>query len=126
MMSTGVRLEHSSVQKSLRWLRNIQNPDGGWGESCYSDINQHYTPLGVSTLTHTAWALDALIATSDKVTHDIQAGVKFLLDASDKQDWTTSYPKGQGMAGGFYIHYHSYRYIFPLLALSHYRNKFLV
>ncbi|MFL6560503.1 MAG: hypothetical protein ACJ8MO_30875, partial [Bacillus sp. (in: firmicutes)] len=34
------------------------------------------------------------------------------------------YPKGQGMAGGFYIHYHSYRYIFPLIALSNYRNKF--
>ncbi|AXI08066.1 squalene--hopene cyclase [Oceanobacillus zhaokaii] len=125
MVSTGVDSEHSSVQKSLKWLRNIQNPDGGWGESCYSDINEIYTPLGVSTLTHTAWALDALIAASDKATPEIQAGVKFILDTSDKKDWTLSYPKGQAMAGGVYIHYHSYRYIFPLLALSHYRKKFL-
>jgi sporulenol synthase len=125
MIATGVNPEHASVKQSLKWLSNIQNPDGGWGESCYSDINQTYTPLGVSTLTHTAWALDALIAASDKATPEIQKGIQFLLDASDKKDWTLSYPKGQGMAGGFYIHYHSYRYIFPLLALGHYRSKFL-
>ncbi|RDE21843.1 hypothetical protein [Parageobacillus thermoglucosidasius] len=28
------------------------------------------------------------------------------------------------MAGGFYIHYHSYRHVFPLLTLSHYKKKF--
>lgn len=125
LISTGVRSEHSSIQKALKWLKNIQNEDGGWGESCYSDIHQTYIPLTVSTLTDTAWALDALIAASDNVTPEIQAGVKLLLDHSDKKDWTAAYPKGQGMAGGFYIHYHSYRYIFPLLALSNYRNKFL-
>ncbi|MBU8790007.1 squalene--hopene cyclase [Oceanobacillus caeni] len=125
MISTGVNPGHASVRQSLKWLKSIQNPDGGWGESCYSDINQTYTPLESSTLTHTAWALDALIAASDNVTPEIKKGVKFLLDNSHKKDWTLSYPKGQGMAGGFYIHYHSYRYIFPLLALSHYRSKFL-
>lgn len=125
MISAGVDPGHASVKRSLTWIRSIQNPDGGWAESCYSDINQTYTPLGFSTLTHTAWALDVLIAASDKVTPEIQAGVKFLMDTSDKKDWTLSYPTGQGMAGGFYIHYHSYRYIFPLLTLSHYRRKFL-
>ncbi|MCM3397446.1 squalene--hopene cyclase [Oceanobacillus profundus] len=125
IISTGVDAKDSSVLRSLKWLISIQNQDGGWGESCYSDINQSYTPLGVSTLTHTAWALDTLIAASDNVTPEILAGVKFLLDTSNKKGWTLSYPAGQGMAGGFYIHYHSYQYIFPLLALSHYRNKFL-
>jgi sporulenol synthase len=47
-----------------------------------------------------------------------------LLRNLQKEDWTTAYPKGQGMAGAFYIHYHSYRYIFPLIALAHYRKKF--
>lgn len=125
MIATGVDTGHASVRQSLKWLKSIQNLDGGWGESCYSDINQTYTPLESSTLTHTAWALDALIAASDNVTPKIEKGVQFLLDNSHKKDWTLSYPKGQGMAGGFYIHYHSYQYIFPLLALSHYRNKFL-
>ena len=54
--------------------------------------------------------------------NQLREGVQYLLKHLDKNDWTTDYPKGQGMAGAFYIHYHSYRYIFPLLALSHYRE----
>lgn len=125
LIATGVQPTHGAIQKAVKWLNTIQNQDGGWGESCYSDINQTYTPLGTSTITDTAWALDTLISTSEAPTPEIQAGIKFLLDHSDKKDWTSSYPKGQGMAGGFYIHYHSYRYIFPLLTLSHYQNKYL-
>ncbi|WP_257346825.1 squalene--hopene cyclase [Pseudalkalibacillus decolorationis] len=113
------------VQKAINWLKTIQNEDGGWGESCKSDINKKYIPLGVSTLTHTAWAVDALIMFSTKITPEIQRGIDYLIQASDKHDWTTAYPKGQGMAGGFYIHYHSYRYIWPLLALSHFKEKYL-
>ena len=124
MIAAGVRPNHSPIQKALNWLKEIQNSDGGWGESCQSDINKTFVPLGVSTLTHTAWALDALIAASDQLTPEINAGIEFLLAAAKKEDWTHSYPKGQGMAGGFYIHYHSYRYIFPLLVLSHALKKF--
>ncbi|MGO4886647.1 squalene--hopene cyclase [Anaerobacillus sp. MEB173] len=125
MISVGTSPNHSSIQKAKNWLETIQNSDGGWGESCKSDINKTYTPLGVSTLTHTAWALDTLIAISDKPTPEIYSGMEFLINSSQKEDWTTSYPKGQGMAGGFYIHYHSYRYIFPLLVLGHFKKKFL-
>ncbi|MDF0725513.1 prenyltransferase/squalene oxidase repeat-containing protein [Cytobacillus sp. S13-E01] len=115
---------HSSISKAAKWIMGIQNDDGGWGESCKSDINNTYIPLKSSTLTHTAWALDALIATSDKPTEEINSGLNYLLENLEKEDWTTDYPKGQGMAGDFYIHYHSYRHIFPLVALSHYKNKF--
>lgn len=102
----------------------IQNPDGGWGESCKSDLSSKYIPRSSSNLTQTAWALDALIASADKVTPEINAGIDYLLRAFDHEGWTTFYPVGQGMGGGFYIHYHSYRYIFPLLALANFRNKF--
>jgi sporulenol synthase len=125
LSSVGVSPSHSSIQKAMLWLKRIQNPDGGWGESCKSDMEKTYVPLGSSTVTHTAWALDTLISTSNKLTPEIIAGVKFLLENGDREDWTTDYPTGQGMAGGFYIHYHSYRYIFPLLALSHYRHKYM-
>jgi sporulenol synthase len=125
LVSVGVSAKHPSIQKSVKWLTDIQNPDGGWGESCKSDINKTYTPLGTSTVIHTAWALDTLIATSNSMTREIKAGIQFLLDALQNNDWTDDYPTGQGMAGGFYIHYHSYKYIFPLLALSHYQKKFL-
>ncbi|KMM39162.1 terpene cyclase/mutase family protein [Guptibacillus hwajinpoensis] len=125
---TGLRavrsMEQETISKAIRWLKKIQNEDGGWGESCNSDIKRTYVPLGASTLTHTAWAVDALIACTDESSPEIERGIQFLLDNGEKDDWTTAYPKGQGMAGGFYIHYHSYRYIWPLLTLGHYRRKF--
>ncbi|MEH7158543.1 squalene--hopene cyclase [Neobacillus drentensis] len=124
LMATGIPRSHSSIRMAVDWLLTIQNEDGGWGESCQSDSKKKYVPLGESTLTHSAWALDALISTSEEPTPQIQKGITYLLTSLEKSDWTTDYPKGQGMAGGFYIHYHSYRYIFPLIALSHYRKKY--
>lgn len=125
LKSAGVRQTDRSISKATLWLKQIQNKDGGWGESCKSDSQNTYIPLNTSTLTHTAWAVDTLLAASDKPTNSINAGIKYLLDNLDREDWTTDYPVGQGMAGDFYIHYHSYRYIFPLLALAHYQKKYL-
>jgi len=124
-MACGEISNASKIQKAVMWLKQIQNEDGGWGESCRSDIEKKYIPLGASTLTHTAWAVDALIAVSNEPTPEIEKGIKFLIDHGANQDWKTQYPKGQGMGGAFYIHYHSYRYIWPLLTLSHYKNKYL-
>jgi len=125
LKGAGMLPNHRTISKAISWLKSIQNNDGGWGESCRSDKEGRYIPLKVSTLTHTAWAVDALIAAEQKLSNEINAGITYLLENLDREDWTTDYPKGQGMAGDFYIHYHSYRYIFPLLALSHYQKKFL-
>ncbi|MEH7387760.1 squalene--hopene cyclase [Bacillus sp. JJ1521] len=122
--AVGVVPTHSSITRAVTWLESIQNPDGGWGESCKSDSSNKYIPLKTSTLTQTAWAVDALIAASDKQTKAIEKGIRFLLDNLDRDDWTTKYPKGQGLPGDFYMHYHSYRYIFPLLTLANYQRKY--
>ncbi|MGD6943217.1 squalene--hopene cyclase [Cytobacillus gottheilii] len=123
LAAAGVSPKHKAIEKGKSWLKKIQNADGGWGESCKSDSNMIYTPLGTSTLTHTAWAADALLSISDHPTLEIKKAISFLIQNLDQDDWTTDYPHGQGMAGELYIHYHSYRYIFPLLALAHYKNK---
>lgn len=112
------------IKKATSWLRSIQNADGGYGESALSDKQKKYIPLGDSTLTHTAWAIDALISVSQKPDETIKRGIKYLLTSLDNDDWSEDYPAGQGLAGAIYFHYHSYRYIFPLLALSHYREKY--
>jgi sporulenol synthase len=125
LSAVGVQPTHHSMQKAVTWLEKIQNEDGGWGESCKSDEARKYVPLNASTLTHTAWAVDALLSVSAKPTKTINRGIKFLIDNLQRDDWTTDYPKGQGMAGNLYMHYHSYRYIFPLLALAHYKKKFI-
>lgn len=121
LIAVGVPTNHSAIQKALAWLRKIQNLDGGWGESCKSDIINSYVPLGESTRTHTAWALDTLISAATSVTPEIENGAAFLVDQKEK-DWTKSYPKGRGMAGSFYIDYHCYEYVFPLLSLAHYQK----
>ncbi|WP_232324910.1 hypothetical protein [Halobacillus mangrovi] len=61
----------------------------------------------------------------DKPTAAIDQGISFLIRNGSEQDWAFDYPKGQRMGGAFYIHYHSYRFIWPLKELSHYRTKFL-
>lgn len=125
LMACGGDSEAPMLRKAVQWLDEIQNEDGGWGESCKSDTENRYVPLKASTLTHTAWALDALIAASPSTTPSIEKGIQFLIEKGNNRDWTNNYPKGQGMGGAFYIHYHSYCYIWPLLALSHYKLKFL-
>nr|WP_216367170.1 squalene--hopene cyclase [Geobacillus sp. MR] len=122
LTAVGVPAHHPALQKAVRWLLSIQNDDGGWGESCKSDGAKTYVPLGDST--PVAWALDALVAAAERPTPEMKAGFRALFRLLHHPDWTASYPVGQGMAGAFYIHYHSYRYIFPLLALAHYEQKF--
>ncbi len=115
---------HPMVQRAIHWLKSIQNEDGGWGESCQSNVLNTYIPLGASTLSQTAWALDALIAYHDRPTATIKKGMAALLKLLQKNSWIHTYPTGAGLAGQFYIHYHSYNYIWPLLTLAHYRKKY--
>ncbi|CAG9622501.1 squalene--hopene cyclase [Sutcliffiella rhizosphaerae] len=124
MTAIGETRQSPSLQKGVEWLYSIQNEDGGWGESCQSDWNQKYVPLHASTPSHTAWALDALIAASDESSPGIEMGIRTLLHLLKSDDWRIKYPTGAGIPGGFYIRYHSYNYIWPLQTLSHYRNKF--
>lgn len=125
LKSVGISSNHQSVQKAVKWLTSIQNTDGGWGESCDSDRSMRYTPLHYSTPSQTAWALDALIAVNDEPTAEINKAVECLMALINNVSWVTTYPTGAGLPGNFYVHYHSYRYIYPLLALSHYQKKYL-
>ncbi|RYL91050.1 squalene--hopene cyclase [Sporolactobacillus sp. THM7-4] len=124
LIATGLEPEHPAIRKAVKWLTGIQNSDGGWGESCKSDIEKRYVPLKISTRAQTAWALDALIAASPSITPEMEHGIEFLVNERAQPDGAESYPTGRGMAGAFYMHYHSYTWIWPLIALSHFRTKF--
>ncbi|MBM7716961.1 sporulenol synthase [Bacillus thermophilus] len=124
LLAAGINPEEKHIQKALHWLKHIQNEDGGWGESCHSDQKNQYIPLGASNITQTSWALDSLIAAEAKPSREINFGIDYLLQKYDQKDWTDDYPVGQGMGGAFYIHYHSYRYIFPLISLTNYVKKY--
>ncbi|MDG5787429.1 prenyltransferase/squalene oxidase repeat-containing protein [Evansella sp. AB-P1] len=120
LMSIGIETDHPAIVKAKEWLLSIQGKDGGWGESCKSDIVKKYTPLPYGTPSQTAWAVDALIAIEDKETIEIEKGIKFLVEKKGNGH----YPTGGGLPGSFYIHYHSYKTIWPLLVVSHYLEKY--
>ena len=124
LKAVGMSSDHKAVKKAIKWLLSIQNIDGGWGESCNSDRQMRYIPLHASTPSQTAWALDALIAVHEKPTPEINKGIRRLMALINEDDEWSVYPTGAALPGSFYVHYHSYRYIYPLLALSHYRNKY--
>lgn len=118
MMAVGVNSDSPSLQQAAYWLESIQNDDGGWGESCYSDIVKEYVPLGASTPSQSAWAIEALLYVHKQPTPSIQKGIEYLLKARKQIDWTTAYPTGAGLPGIFYTRYHSYNYVWPLLTFK--------
>lgn len=124
LLAVNISSDHPAIVRAKNWLTRIQNDDGGWGESCRSDIAKKYVALNKSTLTHTAWALDALITISDKETPTIRKGINFLIKEADIKERDNAYPAGQGLGGQFYIHYHSYQYVWPLITLVKYNKKF--
>ncbi|MGD6873295.1 squalene--hopene cyclase [Sutcliffiella horikoshii] len=124
LKAIGVSNDDPIISRAVKWLLSVQNEDGGWGESCASDIKKRYIPLPHSTPSQTAWALDALITASDNPSSKIEVGIHALLNILDANDGRSNYPTGAGIPGGYYIHYHSYKYIWPLQAFSHYKNKY--
>ncbi|MDF2926552.1 MAG: squalene-hopene cyclase [Paenibacillaceae bacterium] len=125
LRAAGISACHEAVHNGMQWLLRAQNTDGGWGESCSSDQLQRYVPLGESTPSQTAWALDALIAIEPRPTAAIDRGIRRLTAFTQEEHAPAScYPTGAGLPGYFYSHYHSYRFIWPLLALSHYKKKY--
>ena len=120
LVAAGISPDHIAIKNAVQWLLSIQNPDGGWGESCLSDAEMKYLPLGFSTPSQTAWAVDALIAAGLRDTPAVSQGIETLLLLTADTGLASSYPTGQGLPGGAYILYHSYRYVWPLVTFAHY------
>jgi sporulenol synthase len=124
LAAAGIRADHPAVRAGAQWLTDIQQADGGWGESCDSDRQMRYIPLEESTPSQTAWALDALIAVHEAPTPTIDRGIRRLIGLLQEESRFAAYPTGAGLPGIFYSHYYSYRYIWPLFALAHYKSKY--
>ena len=45
------------VRAAAAWMRSVQNPDGGWGETCHSYVDESFAGVGTSTPSQTAWAM---------------------------------------------------------------------
>jgi squalene-hopene/tetraprenyl-beta-curcumene cyclase len=107
------------VRRAVRWLESHQNPDGGWGEDCRSYDDPAWVGRGESTASQTAWALLALHAAGAAGSDAARRGIDWLVK-SQRDDGTWDEPQytGTGFPGDFYINYHLYRLVFPVMALG--------
>jgi len=122
--AAGLRADDSTVQRAAKWLIEIQNDDGGWGEDCDSyrlDYSgYHRAP---STASQTAWALLGLMAAGEVDHASVARGIRYL-EATQGADglWAQEHYTGGGFPRVFYLRYHGYPKFFPLWAVARYRN----
>jgi squalene-hopene/tetraprenyl-beta-curcumene cyclase len=120
LVSAGVSVEDERVQHAMRWLDSVQNPDGGWGEDLRSYADDSWRGRGESTASQTAWALLARTSARD-LGESTRRGVTWLVE-NQRADgsWDEPYFTGTGFPRDFYINYHLYRLVFPVMALGRY------
>lgn len=124
LVSMGENPKSPAVRAAVHWLKDHQNPDGGWGESCDSYRRPELCGQGPSTPSQTAWAIMGLLTGGEERSPEVSKGVQYLL-RNQKPDgtWEETWFTGTGFPGHFYIRYHNYRNCFPLMALGQYLMK---
>jgi squalene-hopene/tetraprenyl-beta-curcumene cyclase len=117
LVAAGMR-DHPSVRRAVRWLASVQNHDGGFGEDMRSYRDARWRGRGTSTASQTAWALLALHAAGESGPV-VERAVRFLVE-TQREDGTWDEPEytGTGFPGDFYLNYHLYRHVFPVMALG--------
>jgi squalene-hopene/tetraprenyl-beta-curcumene cyclase len=106
------------VRRAVRWLESHQNEDGGWGEDARSYDDPQWVGRGVSTASQTAWALLALHAAGER-SLALHRGVRWLVENQlPDGNWDEPQFTGTGFPSDFYINYHLYRLVFPIMALG--------
>ncbi len=130
-VSNGMRAWKGNVNgldlsDALQWLRERQNPDGGWGESCASYDDVRCKGKGNSTASQTAWALNTFFNANVFEDAAVAKGIAYLnrnvnSPGTIREDEFT----GTGFPRVFYLNYHVYRLAFPLVALARYRDHVL-
>lgn len=115
-----------AIGRGALWLIEVQNEDGGWGESCASYTDPSLKGQGVSTPSQTAWAIMGLIAAAPTLAGReraaIERGVQYLLDTQREDgSWYEDEFTGTGFPCHFYLNYRYYPLYFPAIALARYR-----
>ena len=122
---------HSVLAKTKKWILSVQNRDGGFGESCESDIKGKYVPLEPGTPTQTAWGLDTILNLMEveesrrewlRLSRAAHAAAEWLLKSAEFGAWCEEYPTGSAFPGALHIRYHIYPKVWPLMALCHYQR----
>jgi squalene-hopene/tetraprenyl-beta-curcumene cyclase len=117
LAACGLR-SHASVGRAVDWLAGVQNPGGGFGEDLRSYRDSSWRGRGVSTASQTAWALIGLTAVGDNGPVSRRA-LRFLVETQRPDGgWDEPSFTGTGFPRDFYLNYHLYRDVFPVMALG--------
>jgi squalene-hopene/tetraprenyl-beta-curcumene cyclase len=109
------------ISRAIRWLCSVQNPDGGFGESCMSYADSSKKGQGQSTPSQTAWGLIGLLAACSVTDRAVQRAVTYLIDQQNPDgSWDENATTGTGFPLVFYLRYDLYRQSFPVYALGRY------
>jgi squalene-hopene/tetraprenyl-beta-curcumene cyclase len=124
LRSIGEDMSQPYIRKAVAWLFSRQNPDGGWGESCFSYDDSRTAGMGKSTASQTAWALLALLHAGEAAHPAVARGIQFL-QSTQRADgfWDEAVFTGTGFPRVFYLRYHGYCAFFPVWALGLYRRS---
>jgi len=125
LAAVGFDMTSPVVRRAARWLKEVQNADGGWGESCKSYDDPSAAGQGPSTASQTAWAVLGLLAAGEADSPEVRAGVEYLVGTQDPDGgWAEEPFTGTGFPRVFYLKYHMYPVYFPLMALGRYLSGF--
>ncbi|EIV92895.1 squalene--hopene cyclase [Frankia sp. QA3] len=126
LQAAGLPPTHPALRAGAQWLLSRQNPDGGWGEDIRSYTDPAWSGRGISTPSQTAWAMLGLLAADHEDCHaDALAGAARWLTEQQRPDggWDEQMFTGTGFPGFFYLNYHGYRLVWPVMALGRYLHS---
>ncbi len=132
LIAAGVEPSDPCVRRAVQWLCEHQNEDGGWGEDPRSYDSPEWVGRGESTASQTAWALLALHAVAGEGaafaessngdgarSHALRRGIAWLVETQREDgSWDEPQYTGTGFPSDYYINYHLYRLVFPVMALG--------
>lgn len=112
----------------MKWLKVVQNTDGGFGEDLHSYKDPRLAGRGASTASQTAWGAMALLAHLPVSDEAVKASIAYLVSAQTKKrgngaTWSEREYTGTGFPNFFYIGYSYYSHYFPMMALGRYMQK---
>jgi squalene-hopene/tetraprenyl-beta-curcumene cyclase len=119
LVAAGVAPSEPCIRRAVAWLHSCQKEDGGWGEDPRSYDCADWIGRGESTASQTAWALLALHAAGESAGAAAERGVRWLCETQREDgSWFEPQYTGTGFPSDYYINYHLYRLIFPVMALG--------
>ena len=116
------------IASAIKWLKVVQNTDGGFGEDLRSYKDLRLAGHGISTASQTAWGAMALMACLPTSDEAVRASIAYLISKqTEKREngatWSEKAYTGTGFPNFFYLGYSYYSHYFPMMALGRYMRK---